>query len=129
MKKLNKKGFTLVELLAVIVILALLIVVVANTALPAMRNAKVNSLKTYAGRVIEQAKAVKLSDENKCTSEAKCTLQDIMGSDVSDAYTSTDIVVTGSVTEGYKVSGNIQDKDGNTANIQNNEVSVTSPTS
>ena len=56
MKKLNKKGFTLVELLAVIVILALLIVVVANTALPAMNKAKMNSLATYAQRMQEKAR-------------------------------------------------------------------------
>ena len=48
MKKLNKNGFTLVELLAVIVILALLIVIVANTAIPAMNNAKKKALQTYA---------------------------------------------------------------------------------
>ena len=58
MKKLNKKGFTLVELLAVIVILALLIIVVATTALPAMNNAKKSALNTYAKRVVEQAKTL-----------------------------------------------------------------------
>lgn len=58
MIKLNKKGFTLVELLAVIVILALLIVVVANTALPALDNSKKSSLNVYAGRVLNSAKNV-----------------------------------------------------------------------
>ena len=58
MIKLNKKGFTLVELLAVIVILALLIVVVANTALPALDNSKKSSLNVYAGRVLNAAKNV-----------------------------------------------------------------------
>ena len=125
MKKLNKKGFTLVELLAVIVILALLLVVVGNTALPAMKNAKVKSLETYSSRVIEQAKALKMSDDTKCTAAAKCSLSDIMGSDVSDKYTSTDIVVTGSITQGYKVSGTVTDKDNNTATIADNVVTVT----
>lgn len=62
MKKLNKKGFTLVELLAVIVILALLIVVVATTALPAMNNAKKNSLNVYAERLQEKAKERYISE-------------------------------------------------------------------
>jgi len=62
MKKLNKKGFTLVELLAVIVILALLIVVVATTALPAMNNAKKNSLTVYAERLQEKAKERYISE-------------------------------------------------------------------
>ena len=125
MKKLNKKGFTLVELLAVIVILALLIVVVANTALPAMRNAKTKSLKTYAERVVEQAKALKISDESKCVSGTPCKLADIMGSDVSDTYKAEDIVVTGDITTGYKVNGTVTDKDGNSAAIVNNVVTVT----
>ena len=56
MKKLNKKGFTLVELLAVIVILALLIVVVATSVLPALDNSKKSSLNVYAGRVLNNAK-------------------------------------------------------------------------
>ncbi len=93
MKKLNKKGFTLVELLAVIVILALLIVVVATTALPAMNNAKKNSLETYSKRVVEQAKTLFISAQtggtvNECTT-TKCTftqIKNIMGNDVDSTY-------------------------------------------
>lgn len=40
MKKLNKKGFTLVELLAVIVILAVIMVITIPTVLGSMGNAK-----------------------------------------------------------------------------------------
>ena len=47
MKKLmNKKGFTLVELLAVIVILAVIILVAMNAVIPQMENARKNSFKT-----------------------------------------------------------------------------------
>ena len=56
MKRLNKKGFTLVELLAVVVILAILITVVATTAIPAMKNAKVKAAETYAARLNQKAK-------------------------------------------------------------------------
>ena len=55
MKKLNKKGFTLVELLAVIVILALLMVVAASTVGNVQENAKKNSLKTEAQKLINSA--------------------------------------------------------------------------
>ena len=51
MKKLNKKGFTLVELLAVIVILALLMVVAASTVGTVQENAKKNTLKTEAQKI------------------------------------------------------------------------------
>ena len=43
MKKINKKGFTLVELLAVIVILALLVVVLTPNALNAINSSRSNS--------------------------------------------------------------------------------------
>lgn len=47
MKKLmNKKGFTLVELLAVIVILAVIILVAMNAVIPQMENARKNAFKT-----------------------------------------------------------------------------------
>ena len=47
MKKLmNKKGFTLVELLAVIVILAVIILVAMNAVIPQMENARKSSFET-----------------------------------------------------------------------------------
>lgn len=115
--KLNKKGFTLVELLAVIVILALLIVVVANTALPAMNNAKKSTLETYAKRVVEQAKTLHTSAEitatNKCTTTSgvtTCTftaLSDIMGDDVSDDYSLAENFVISKSGGKYNITGKI----------------------
>ena len=90
MKRINTKGFTLVELLAVIVILALLIVVVANTAMPVLNNAKKRTLETYAKRVIEQAKSVYMSEciignnETKCDSAYAWTIKEIMGEDAEN---------------------------------------------
>ena len=46
MKKLNKKGFTLVELLAVMVVLALLMVVAGGSIGKALDNSKKTALKT-----------------------------------------------------------------------------------
>ena len=48
MKKLNKNGFTLVELLAVIVILAVVILVAVNNVIPNMIKAKAGAFKTEA---------------------------------------------------------------------------------
>ena len=52
MKKLNKKGFTLVELLAVIVVLALLMVVATSSVGNALNNAKKNTLKTETQKIV-----------------------------------------------------------------------------
>ena len=49
----NKKGFTLVELLAVIVILALIMGIAVFSIGGVMDNAKVNTAKRSAGQVIE----------------------------------------------------------------------------
>ncbi len=51
MKRLNKKGFTLVELLAVIVVLALLMVVAASSIGTALDNSKQKSLLTEAQKL------------------------------------------------------------------------------
>ena len=55
MKKLNKKGFTLVELLAVIVVLALLMVVAGSSIGSALENSKKSALKTQAQKVLTSA--------------------------------------------------------------------------
>ena len=51
MKKLNKKGFTLVELLAVIVILALLMVVATSTIGNSLTKSKVSAMGTEAQKL------------------------------------------------------------------------------
>lgn len=58
----NKKGFTLVELLAVIVILALLIVITANTILPMMGKTKKTGMVTFAERVLRNAETALQAD-------------------------------------------------------------------
>ena len=54
MKKLNKKGFTLVELLAVIVILALLMVVATRTIGNSLTSAKLNAMQTEAQKLFSK---------------------------------------------------------------------------
>ena len=57
MKKMknNRKGFTLVELLAVIVILAILMVAAGSAVMSTMNNAKVNTFKNEALSAINMA--------------------------------------------------------------------------
>ena len=138
MKK-NRKGFTLVELLAVIVILALLIVIVANTAIPAMNNAKKKSLQTYAEKVVQKAKencaAEKMSGVNnscklKAGTATSCCgeisdLTVIMGEDAGGNYTiGTAIKVTYDGNIAKVESGTITDNSSNTATITNNSVKL-----
>ncbi len=124
MKKLNKNGFTLVELLAVIVILALLIVVVANSVLPALNNSKQSALKTYAQRVIQAAKsncmsAVMLNggtlDEKNCgTSTSKLNHEKVMGVAATEYSVAINVTKSG---DKYSVTGCVGDKSGNVATI------------
>ena len=54
MKKLNKKGFTLVELLAVIVILALLMVVATRTIGGSLNSSKQSAMETEAAKIVSK---------------------------------------------------------------------------
>lgn len=56
MKK-NKKGFTLVELLAVIVVLAIIMIIAIPQVMESMNAAKKNSFKIYAQKVLNTASA------------------------------------------------------------------------
>lgn len=71
MKKLNKKGFTLVELLAVIVVLALLMVVAASSIGSALDNSKKKSLVSEAKKLYTNitSEAKSLAMTNTLTSD------------------------------------------------------------
>ena len=132
MKKLNKNGFTLVELLAVIVILALLIVIVANTAIPAMNNAKKKSLQTYAQKVVQKAKencaAEKMSGAtNMCGTKSCCgtlTIAEIMGEENTTYSGSVAVSYDGTTNIAKVSSGTIQDKD-NQIDVKTNAITPT----
>ncbi len=54
MKK-NKKGFTLVELLAVIVVLAIIMIIAIPSVMESMNKARKNAFKIYAQKVLNTA--------------------------------------------------------------------------
>ncbi len=53
--KLNKKGFTLVELLAVIVVLAVIMVIAIPTVIDSMNSAKKSSFVMYGQKMLNAA--------------------------------------------------------------------------
>ena len=94
MKKLNKKGFTLVELLAVIVVLALLMVVAASSIGSALTNAKKNTLKTEAQKIITNVYQNAYS-------------QYMLNGNIGGltGYTNVAPIVTAGATTGYTITG------------------------
>jgi len=58
MKNLNKNGFTLVELLSVIVILSVVVLIATNAVVPMMSGAKKQVLATEANKFIAAAKTL-----------------------------------------------------------------------
>ena len=63
MKKLNTKGFTLVELLAVIVVLAFVMVLAAPSVLSSMNSARQSSFMLYAEKMLNSAQTKYQSDQ------------------------------------------------------------------
>ena len=63
MKKLNKKGFTLVELLAVIVVLAFVMVLAAPSVLSSMNSARQSSFMLYAEKMLNAAQSRYQADQ------------------------------------------------------------------
>ena len=78
MKKINKNGFTLVELLSVVVILAVVVLIATNAVVPMMGNAKKQVLATEANKFMTAAKTLYV---NKSATGTKCyTYDEVIGS-------------------------------------------------
>lgn len=76
--KNNKKGFTLVELLAVIVILAVIILIAVTAVIPRMNKAKKNSFKDEALAFLRAANEKSVTEDD---GEGTCYLvNDLVGS-------------------------------------------------
>ena len=82
MKKLNKKGFTLVELLAVIVVLAIIMIIAVPAVIQSMDTAKKNSL------VIEARKAINVAMQ-------KVQTDTLTGTELKTCYTLSDLKIDG----------------------------------
>ena len=73
MKKIsNKKGFTLVELLAVIVVLAAVMLMAVNSVLPLIGEARTGAFASSANQALDAVSTVVLSDELKGNTNVQC---------------------------------------------------------
>ena len=68
----NKKGFTLVELLAVIVVLAAVMLMAVNSVLPLIGEARTGAFASSANQAIDSVSTVVLSDELKGNNNIQC---------------------------------------------------------
>ena len=86
MKIMNKKGFTLVELLAVIVVLAIIMIIAVPSVMESMNSARKNAFKIYAQKVLNTAQTKHQASVLTGTNTATyCkSLTDLMGSSVGN---------------------------------------------
>jgi len=88
----NNKGFTLVELLGVIVVLAIIVIIAIPMVLTALDNAKKNSFKIFGQRAIQRAmeerQAAEMTNSN----------------DIKDCYNLADLKLEG----GNKYTGSVK---------------------
>ncbi len=68
----NKKGFTLVELLAVIVVLAAVMLMAVNSVLPLIGEARTGAFASSANQTIDSVSTVILTDELRGSSNVQC---------------------------------------------------------
>ena len=62
MKNINKKGFTLVELLSVIVILSVIVLIATNAVVPMADSAKKQVLAMEANSLVKAAQTLYIQD-------------------------------------------------------------------
>ena len=98
MKKMNSRGFTLVELLAVIVVLAIIMVFAVPAIMGTMNNAKKSAFKAYANKVLNLA-AAKYEGDNMMNTLPAALAGTITGATRAYCYTLSELELT--TTGGY----------------------------
>lgn len=101
MKNLNRKGFTLVELLSVIVILSVIVLIATNAVVPMADSAKKQVLAMEANSLVKAAQTLYIQENS---SSSKCyTYDEIISSGLIEK---NDENYTGSISIEVDESGN-----------------------
>ena len=115
----NKKGFTLVELLAVIVILAVIILIAVNAVLPQMNRARKNSFADEAMNYLKAAETKYVEGALNTTTEGS-TVTIGVDTDLNGAYVSkTKGSYKGNITLTIATTGD------NAGNVTNKSINLT----
>lgn len=85
MKKLNKKGFTLVELLAVIVVLAIIMVLTIPSVLSSLNTARQSAFLTYAKKMLNAAQE-KYQTDSLIGTPGKCFTVESLSDGTTSQY-------------------------------------------
>ena len=108
MKKIlkNKKGFTLVELLAVIVVLAIIMVIATQQVGKAINNARANSFVESYQMIVKQANLFMSQDETvECSGLDACLSYYNLSNDYTLTITKDDSARTYTITLGITDNG------------------------
>ena len=108
---MNKKGFTLVELLAVIIVLAILVLLAIPRVIKFMESSRVNAFAVEANQVIKSARNAygdKLLTEEEVPSPICYTVAELIKLGYLDA---SDEDISGAVVIDFANSGNADDKE------------------
>ena len=126
MKNLNKKGFTLVELLSVIVILSVVVLIATNAVIPMMSGAKKQVLATEANKFITTAKTLYV---NQKITGTKCySYEEIINSNLieknDEAYSGSVLIEENNGKYSYKIwlSNGTNMVDGKSPDITSDDV-------
>lgn len=126
MKKLNKKGFTLVELLSVIVILSVVVLIATNAVVPMMSSAKKQVLATEANKFMGVAKTLYVND--KATGTKCYSYEDVINSNLieknDEAYTGSFLIEENNGKYTYRIwlSNGTNLVDGKTPDVSSDDV-------
>ncbi len=126
MKRLNKRGFTLVELLSVIVILSVVVLIATNAVVPMMSSAKKQVLATEANKFMGAAKTLYVND--KATGTKCYTYTDIINSNLieknDETYTGSFLIEENNGKYTYRIwlSNGTNLVDGKTPDVSSDDV-------
>jgi type IV pilus assembly protein PilA len=104
MKKMNKKGFTIVELVIVIAVIAILAAVLIPTFSGIIEKAKQSNARTYAVSIYHETLALDLADGVLDGQEGSSAITSVEGNTVAYSIDGSGTISFEMTKDGYKVT-------------------------